>query len=298
MTGPLHDPSSRNPRQNWLLRYLGVQQKYDSVISTALMDASDDASRRITELVGNERIGFATRRYQLQQSRKAVRESIRLLFNDIYQSIQAGQRDSALAALEAGWNDDRRILNRLFQNRSDRGRWEDSMRQSAVRGVQAMMTRILETERPLSQRVYHTRSLANGAVSRIINSTLANGSSPYELARAIRSSIRPDVPGGIGYAAKRLARTEINNAFHAQSINDVREKPWVDSVKWNLSKVHVPQPGDLCEVYSGNLFAPEDVPDKPHPQCLCYTTPELEDWASVESNILAGVYDNYIDEHL
>jgi hypothetical protein len=114
----------------------------------------------------------------------------------------------------------------------------------------------------------------------------------------VRGSIRPDTPGGVGYAAKRLGRTEVNNAFHAQAINDVREKPWVNAVKWNLSKVHVPKPGDKCELYDGQIFGKDEVPNKPHPQCMCYITPELEPWDSVEANIIAGLYDSYIDENL
>lgn len=298
MTGPIYDPTPNNPRKNWLLRYLGVQQKYDAIITTALLDAADDASRRITDLVGDDRIGSSTRRFQLQLARRAIRETIKILFADLYKTIQEGQKDAALAALEAGWKDDRRVLNRLFRNRTDRGRWEDSMRQSAVRGVQSMMTRILETNKPLSQRVYYTRSLANGSVDKIINSSLATGGSPYELAKAVRGSIRPDTPGGVGYAAKRLGRTEVNNAFHAQAINDVREKPWVNSVKWNLSKVHVPRPGDKCELYDGQIFGKDEVPEKPHPQCMCYITPQLDSWDSVEANIIAGLYDDYIDNNL
>lgn len=298
MTGPLYDPAPRNPRQNWLMRYLGVQQKYDAAIANALIDASEDASRRIIELVGDERIGSSARRYQLQLARRAIKETIKVLFNGVYKAIEEGQSEAALAALEAGWQDDKRVLNRLFRNRTDRGRWEDSMRQSAVRGVQAMMVRILGTQRPLSQRVYYTRQLANGSVDRIINSNLASGGSPYELAKAVRSSIRPDTPGGVGYAAKRLGRTEVNNAFHAQAINDVRDKPWVNSVRWHLSKVHVPKPGDKCELYDGQIFGKDEVPNKPHPQCMCYITPELDAWDSVESNIIAGLYDSYIDENL
>jgi len=72
----------------------------------------------------------------------------------------------------------------------------------------------------------------------------------------------------VGYAAKRLARTEINNAFHAQAIADVQEKPWVEHVTWHLSKMHKPIPGDLCETYDGQQFSTDLVPLKPHPQCV------------------------------
>lgn len=298
MTSPRQQPNYSAARRNWLLRYLGVQEKYDAIIATSLLDAAEAAEKGILERVGDERIGSSVRRLQLRNAHRAIRATIERLFVELAASIREGQSAAAVAALEAGWHDDRKILGLLFKGRKDRGRWEDSMRQTASRNVQAMMTRILETERPLSERVYHTQALANGSVSKIINSALATGSSPQELAKAVKSSIRPDTPGGVGYAAKRLARTEINNAFHAQAINDVREKPWVNSVKWNLSKVHVPNPGDKCELWNGRVFLPDEVPAKPHPQCMCYTTPELDDWDHVEANILAGVYDDYIDRNL
>ena len=172
------------------------------------------------------------------------------------------------------------------------------MRQSASRGIQATMTRILDSRYTLSQQVYHTQALANGTVDRIINSALAKGDSAADLAKAVRSSIRPDVPGGVSYAAMRLGRTEINNAFHAQSIYDVQSKPWVEDVFWNLSKTHEPQ-GCVCEEYAKiKRFPKEAIPKKPHPHCLCYLSPQLTQWDEFEANLLGGLYDSYIDNNL
>lgn len=172
------------------------------------------------------------------------------------------------------------------------------MRQSASRGVQAMMTRILVSKIPLSQQVYRTEALASGQVDRIINSSLATGDSAADIAKKVRSSIDPSTPGGVAYAAKRLGRTEINNAFHAQSIADIEDKPWVDDVNWNLSKVHVPQ-GCKCEEYAAiRVFSNDSIPDKPHPQCMCYTTPNATNFDDFKANLLAGIYDDYIDTHL
>lgn len=76
----------------------------------------------------------------------------------------------------------------------------------------------------------------------------------------------------------RLSRTEINNAFHEQQ-KRAGDKPWVEGVKWNLSGSH-PRP-DTCNDYANQsnglgrgVFKTGDVPDKPHPQCLCYLTYE------------------------
>ena len=299
MTTPLNDPTPESQRRNWLLRYIGVQEKYDHEISTALQDAAQAASSGILDRLGDYRIGSSTRRYQLGLAAQAARAVLQSLFRGrIYPAIQNGQSAAAVAAVEAGFVEDRRVLPLLFPDSKRRADYEESMRQSASRGVQAMMTRILVSKIPLSQQVYRTEALASGQVDRIINSSLATGDSAADIAKKVRSSIDPSTPGGVAYAAKRLGRTEINNAFHAQSIADIEDKPWVDDVNWNLSKVHVPQ-GCKCEEYAAiRVFSKDAIPDKPHPQCMCYTTPNATNFDDFKANLLAGIYDDYIDTHL
>ena len=104
------------------------------------------------------------------------------------------------------------------------------------------------------------------------------------------------MPGGVSYAAMRLGRTELNNAFHAQSIFDSQETPWVEQMRWHLSKRHEHDPGDECETYAAQAtFRKEDVPEKPHPNCRCFVTPELPDYDQFEQSLLAGHYDPYLD---
>lgn len=299
MTTPFPDyiaPSERKSRRNWLLRMLDVQEKYQHEVARALYDAAEDASGAILKIVDDDKIGSSVRRTQLRMAARATKAVVAKLFRTVNDSVDSGRKAAALAAVEAGLEDDERVLNRLFIGRpEDRDRFKDSMRQSAQRGVEAMMARVLESHRPLSERVYHTRALANGQVERIINSALVKGDSANDIAKAVRSSIRPDTPGGIGYAAKRLGRTEINNAFHAQSIRDVEEKPWVDRVEWRLSKVHVPQKCECERLAVLKTFAKDRVPDRPHPNCMCYIVPVLIPWDEFESNLIAGIYDLYIE---
>lgn len=131
----------------------------------------------------------------------------------------------------------------------------------------------------LSPRVYRNSQLASGAVERTIRAGIIQGLSAKELAGNVAKFISPSTPGGVAYAATRLARTELNNAFHeAQKIQG--EAPWVAATKWNISKSH-PKPDD-CDRFAeqdiydlGKGCYPADrVPDKPHPQCLCFTTYE------------------------
>lgn len=310
MTDPFvdPDPSQARGRRNWFAKYLGVQEKYDSLIHTALVDASEDIEKSLRQRLGDQRIGSQTRRYQFGLASRAAKDSLRVLFNGIYSHIHAGQSDAALAAVEAGFVDDSRVLFRLIPNASDRGKYEDSFRQSASRGIDAMLTRIIVSHKPLSKQVYDTRAISTGYVDRIINSSLAKGDSAADLAKAVRSSISPDVAGGVAYAAKRLGRTEINNAFHAQSVGQNQDKPWVDRIQWHLSGSHPPSPAwpnglisqmEVCERLAKlKNFEKDQVPDKPHPQCLCYTTPKLTDWTEFENNLVAGFYDGYIAENL
>jgi hypothetical protein len=123
----------------------------------------------------------------------------------------------------------------------------------------------------LSERVYRNGRRGIRTVDAIINESLLAGRSAREIALRVRRYISPSVPGGMSYAALRLGRTELNNAFHATSIRMADEDPFTKALKWNLSRSH-PE-ADICDSYAGREFAPSETPDKPHPQCFCFTTP-------------------------
>jgi hypothetical protein len=125
-------------------------------------------------------------------------------------------------------------------------------------------------KRDLSQKVYRLRALHEGKVEQVIRSGLVAGLSARELASEVYAYVSPTTSGGASYAAMRLARTEINNAFHERQIAGAK-RPGVEAVKWNLSGSHkVP---DECNVYAEHEpFDPDEVPEKPHPQCFCYLT--------------------------
>jgi hypothetical protein len=145
---------------------------------------------------------------------------------------------------------------------------------AASRGIELDRTRRART---LSTRVYRNRALSSGAVERQIRAGIIQGLSAKELAAHVKKYISPSTPGGVSYAAMRLARTEINNAFHeAQKIQG--QAPWIKSVHWNTSGSHPRK--DACDelatkngyrLGAGNYPA-DELPDKPHPHCLCFTT--------------------------
>jgi hypothetical protein len=124
--------------------------------------------------------------------------------------------------------------------------------------------------------------------------------SAKEIAKQVFRFIDPETPGGASYAALRLGRTELNNAFHTNSIKQAQAMPWVEGVKWNLSGSH-PRP-DECNEYAedthyrggdGGVFLPQDVPPKPHPNCLCFTTTETQSDEDFIASYRAGDYNDY-----
>lgn len=287
------------PRDNWSLRYIEIQQLYDHRIDTALLDALKDADRVFEGIRSKPGIGAQNQRAQILGAKSAIREAINALFQALGGIVREGQKDAAETAKRAFLQDERKLLKKLFPDENRRTAFEDAEIQRARRGVQNMMTRILQSERPLSDRVYHSRALAQRQVQQMVNNHIARGSSADALAKDVKQYIRPDVPGGVSYAAKRLARTEMNNAFHAQSINDMSNRPWVQEVEWHLSKSHpARQPEDKCDWYAHQkYFASGSVPPKPHPNCLCYLVPRVMDADEFVQRLASGQFDSWVENN-
>lgn len=212
------------------------------------------------------------------------------------QKVLARQAEAAAVALEQGWKWDQILLTRVFLDPGERAAMKASLIQTADRNVQAAIQRVNGNSIPLSRRVYRSRDLSQGWVDRKINSALARGLNWSQFASEVKGMINPNTPGGVSYAAKRLARTEINNAYHAMTVQQNRDKPWITGMVWALSNSH-PTP-DICNLYADNSPYPVDeVPAKPHPQCLCYTYPEVVSAERFRNEYNFGRYDSYLSEN-
>jgi hypothetical protein len=157
----------------------------------------------------------------------------------------------------------------------------------------------------LSDQVYKTQALSNGLVDREINRGLLLGRTAKQIAESVRGFISPSTPGGVSYAAERLARTEINNAFHRAQIDQRLDSPFTTGFKWHLSGSH-PRP-DACNDYADSVhfkdgdpgvFKPSEVPGKPHPNCLCFLTTEQVSEDEFIQGFVQGKYNTYIDEQV
>jgi hypothetical protein len=254
--------------------YLTVQAKYDRAIRAALQRAALDTAKRIRTLDTTPGVGAQVRAAQLRVTLRAINDELAATYRGtITPTIVRGQREAAEAAQKASDAIDRVLFRAVGEQAADV--LLESFQATARRGISTDAAR---RRRELSSRVIHNLRDVVEEVEKTIRSGIISGLSPRELARDVFKFISPTTPGGASYAAMRLARTEINNAFHEQQIR-AANKPWVEGVKWNLSGSH-PRP-DQCNDYASQsdglgrgVFKTGDVPSKPHPQCLCYLTYE------------------------
>lgn len=287
-------------RKTWLQRYLRIQGATDTRIRTILIEGADSAESALSALNSNPNFSAGVRSAQLRLVMREIRGVLNDLFGELKPVISDGQGKSAVGAVDAFAKTDREYLVAAFRNSAGSLReidnFIDGQRTSAQLGVANAISRIQHSDKPLSERVYRTRFLATRWVQNTVTSHVMRGSSAIDIAKDVRRSIRPNTPGGVSYAALRLGRTELNNAFHATSVELAKDRPWVEGMRWNLSQVHEIDPAnpEICEQYHTRIFPVDQVPGKPHPQCRCFVTPELEAFDSFLRNLTSGQYRSWI----
>lgn len=267
------------PARAPLLRYLTEQVKVDSELRRILELAARQSSARIRELDLREGRTVADR-VRATQLRSVVAQIAKIQDDTWVAGVGPVIRRSyvkAQNAAEAGFRD---IEKGLIKQLGRKGAADliESSRKTTERGLELDR---LRRERQLSSKVYRNRDLASGAVQRAIRAGIIQGLTARELAENVRKFISPNVRGGVSYAAMRLARTELNNAFHeAQKLEG--NKPFVKGAKWNLSGSHPSKPDECNEFADANsfrlgkgIFPVDRIPDKPHPNCLCFITYDL-----------------------
>lgn len=267
-----------------LRTYLRVQESADREIYLMLRRASSDIDKIIKDIVGDG-IGAQVRRDQLMIAKKEIELQIASILTRSERVIEAGKHQAAAAAIDAGLVYERVVARQNHIPASWLRMYRDGAVATARKGVDAAIERLLGSSYiPLSRQVYRTEAWTNGVLDRLVDQSLASGLSAREFAKRVKDFIRPDVPGGASYASIRLARTEINNAFHATQVQRAIDSEWITAVKWNTSGSHPEE--DECDVYAAHtipgsdepgLYLPNKVPVKPHPQCLCFMTYDIVD---------------------
>lgn len=282
------------PDRHWLIPYVGLQQASDKRVVAALQGALDKADRAMDGLEGKPGAGATVRRAQILTLRGRLLVILAELFKTLGNTVREQQSEAAALAANLMYKDESAIWGIIESDPKKREILRKNMEDSARRNIQTMLRRYVTEDIPLSKRIYKTEALSKGQVTKMINRHIALGSSADDIVKDVRTFIRPDAPGGVSYNAKRLARTEIIGAFHAQSVADMTDRPWINQGQWNLSKSHSEQ-GCVCERYAAQrLFPIDGIPKRPHPGCMCTVTPKVPDRQTALKEFMTGQYAPYL----
>jgi hypothetical protein len=270
--------------------YLKLQGVTEKELRAILEATAKAIERRVALLKPG--VGGQVRAAQLRLTLAAINKLLRSMWvNRINPRVARAIEDS----LKAGDDAVEALTRVAYAGLSERAAETlvASLRASAASGLKSDAAR---RKRALSPRVYRQLALDDGRVEQIIRQGLIANLTAKELAKDVYKYVSPTAPGGASYSAMRLARTEINNAFHERTVEGAK-RPGVKAAKWNLSGSHrVP---DKCNVYAshgGNgEWPPDKIPDKPHPQCFCYITYVTMTSSDFKKALDAGKFDDEID---
>ncbi|AWY04470.1 capsid maturation protease [Microbacterium phage Krampus] len=269
-----------------LLTEMRLEQAQANRVRAVLGASHDEIAAKLAKLGSS---GNPLTRMQLEAQRAAIRAVLDKDFADIGESIASGKIDAARAASKIV-SEYEGVLQKIVMSDAAVRRIAAGEAQRTVNNLEAALKRIQGTSyNPLSKQVYKTKQMASGWIDGIIDKALVSGWSARQLADAVLPSISPKVPGGVSYAANRLARTEINNAYHAASYDRYLRSAIVQEVEWLLSSSHPED--DICNDYAAQSpFKKNAVPAKPHPNCYCYIVPRLPTEDEFIEKLFAGEY--------
>lgn len=271
-----------------LVRQLQFEKSQLAKVNQGLRDAQKEINASLRR-AGKGGISDKVTRLQAEQQLKVISDILDKNYDSLDKILQESQRAAAQLGSEVV-SDYEETLTSLVLDPEKRAVIRSSEAKRVANNIDALVRRQIGSAKPLSARVYKTAALSKGMVEKAINSGLAQGMNFRQLANKVAPLIDPGVRGGVSYASQRLARTEINNAYHAAS-EDRYKHSFVEGVEWNLSSSH-PE-GDECDDYANESpYAKNNVPEKPHPMCFCFLTPALPSEEDFMKNLFDGKYDD------
>jgi hypothetical protein len=279
-------------RRYWR-QHLTDQKLFGGNLNTYLKDAAREAGKLVEDGLGDSTSALV-RRAQYQESRSSLLHMTSDLWNKVDRRTLEGMEQASERAA-ALWHDvDARLAGHIDTRAAER-----QFMASADHAIENIRSRyVLNID--LAPSVYKNKQLTTGMIDRVVNNGILLNKSSREIASDVRYLIRPDVPGGVSYAAQRLGRTELNNAFHETTRRAAEEQPWVEGMKWHLSGSH-PRPDECNRLADSDsyrmgegVFPSERVPPKPHPQCLCFISAVTKTNKEFIDDLFSGKYDSFL----
>lgn len=152
------------------------------------------------------------------------------------------------------------------------------------------------TSRSINAEVARRISSSRDVARRLLIKNLNREKSGKELAATVKGQLSPRTKGGVSYVAKRLVRTEVAFAYHAAQIQRAANTPWVTGLRWKLSPDH--RHTDVCNLYARKDYNVDNVPDIPHPNCMCTLEPILMSKEEFLSALGSGLFDRVLGRGL
>lgn len=290
MTNPLKSP---DPRIVYLAPFLRTVARSESEIRGLLVTTAAAAAKDAEDVLSGPGIGATVRGAQYRLASAAIHSRLSTFWRKYGDALEAQRNEAIASAVKSNVNWDELLFNRAVPSSMTRLALSRGMDATADRNVRRMINRYAHETISLSAKVYKTQALSNGWVDTAINAALGRGLGPKELAKEVRNMIRPDVRGGVSYAALRLSRTELNNANHFAAVEDNADKPYVLGMDWMLSRSHPHK--DICDLLAERgPYARDNVPAKPHPQCFCFVVPKTMDDDEFVDKFKTGEFDDYL----
>jgi hypothetical protein len=293
-------PSRRyriEPGESPIVTFSKGTERTDRAILSLLQQAAADAEKEAKALAAKGGIGNVARAAQQRTVVANLHGRMRELWENVGHLTIFGEKEAARMALDSQDFLARNLYGAASGTKHDA--LIRAMQESARSNVDAFISRE-ENLLPLSARIWRQIPLSAGGLEKEIQKGLLRGLSAEELAGRVGALLKPGIAGGVSYNAMRLARTEINNAFHFTQIRYTREQPWVDGYQWHKSRSH--NHVDVCDDRATRnhdgigrgVYKKKNVPGKAHPHCLCFLTTVTVPPGKFESQLRRGSYDKYL----
>jgi len=131
----------------------------------------------------------------------------------------------------------------------------------------------------ISDRLDKLSNSNNKKINNILSKNINENDTAVSLLHDVSHRIHNPVGSSYKFRVLRIARTETNSAYQLIQKLIASDADLVKGIKWNLSPSHPNyEHYEVCERYAqedhaglgAGVYKPENLPDVPHPECLCY----------------------------
>jgi len=249
--------------------------KYQIELERAVDKLHKDTERALDKIIArNTNIAGTVDRHKIKKILDVyMAKEMSKYRRELQMQIKVGVADSVhigIKSIMGAVAPHRKITSLIWKNTARKIR----KRITKMRGVDGLT---------LSERIWKISGDGMHHLKKIVASDILAGNSAAKISRDIRGLLlQPETlrgrakdllhPGTGTYKsayknAMRVTRTETSNAYLYGQVDTAKEMGY--KIEWQLSGVHK-WTGCECEDYAGTVYNPEDVPERPHPQCMCY----------------------------